>query len=82
MSAIFTELFYGAGAWLGLLLYLAIIIGLTLKTKYAGVLMLPVSIFLGISYLSYPALTWNAVIMFFSAIFIVANLAKNRKGES
>lgn len=80
VADVFTELFYGAGAWLGLILVLGIIITLSLKTKYAGLLMLPVSVFLGIDYLGYPALMWNAVIMFFAAIFITINLVKNEGG--
>lgn len=81
MSAIslaFQELFFGAGAWLGLLLLLAIIIALSLATKYAGLLMLPVCIFIAIEYLGYPALMWNALIMFIGAVFILINLIKGR----
>lgn len=74
----FNELFYGAGAWLGLLLLLALIVSLTVKTKYAGVFMLPVTIFLAIDYLDYPALLWNSLIMFFASVFIVINLVKGK----
>jgi len=76
-SGVFTELFYGAGSWLGLLIILAIVIVLSLQTRYAGLLMLPVCVFLGITYLGYPALMWNAVIVFFAAIFIMVNLVKS-----
>ncbi len=79
IAVAFQELFYGSGAWLGILLLLSIIIGLSLKEKYAAVMMLPVCIFLGIDYITNDLL-WNALIMFFSSIFIVFNLARNKKG--
>lgn len=74
----FQELFYGAGAWLGLLLLLAIIIVLSVRVRYAGLLTLPICIFLGIDYLTNDLL-WNALIMFFASIFIVINIAKSRE---
>lgn len=77
----FTELFVGSGAWLGLLLFMAIVVTLSLKEKYVGVLMIPVCIFLGINYLSYPSLMWHAIIMFFTAVFIMIKLATS-KGKS
>jgi hypothetical protein len=78
IADVFTELFYGAGAWLGILLFLAIIIGLAFANKYVGVLMLPVCIFLAINYLAYPTLLWHAAIMFICAIFIVIHLMMER----
>jgi len=77
ISLVFTELFYGAGSWLGLLILLSIIVALTMKAKYAGVLMLPVTIFLGINYITYDTpLLWNGIIMFFASLFILINLTK------
>lgn len=73
IAAVFTELFFGSGAWLGLLLLLSIIFSLSLKNKLLNVLMLPVTIFLGIAYLGYPALTWHALIIFLSSIILVIN---------
>lgn len=77
ISQAFTELFYGSGAWLGILLLLALIIVLSSRVKYAGVLMLPVAVFLGIDYLTNDLL-WNALIMFFTSIFIIINLVGSR----
>lgn len=74
----FQELFYGSGAWLGLLLMLALILVMTRVTKYSGLLMLPVCVFLAIDYLSYPALMWNAIIMFFASAFILINLVRGK----
>ena len=71
IADIFSELFYGSGSWLGLLLLLALMIAISLKNRYAGLLMIPVAVFLGISYLSYPALMWNALIMFIASVFLL-----------
>lgn len=70
IEATFTELFFGSGSWLGILLLLAIITALALKAKYMAVLMLPVCIFLGIDYLT-NELFWNAIIMFLTTMFII-----------
>ena len=71
----FTELLFGAGAWIGILLILAIEVGLLLKWKYSGVLLLPVTLLLGIDYLT-RNLAWQSIIMFVSAIFVLAYLVK------
>ena len=76
IEEVFTELFFGAGSWLGLLLLLSLILGLLFKNRYIGALMLPVSIFLGINYLNYN-LGWHAIIMFFTSIFILVFMIKN-----
>jgi hypothetical protein len=75
ISVAFQELFYGSGAWLGLILLLALITVLSARIKYTGVLLLPVSIFLGIDYLNND-LMWHGIIMFFCAVFVVINLAR------
>lgn len=78
VQAIFSELFYGAGSWLGLLILLVFIVALCLAQRYLGLLMLPVAIYLGIEYLTYPTLMWNALIMFLASIFILMNLFRKR----
>jgi predicted membrane-bound dolichyl-phosphate-mannose-protein mannosyltransferase len=74
---VFNALFFGAGSWLGLLLFISIIIGLLYKTKYSGALLLPIAVFLGISYLD-ASLPWHAVIMLFTSIFIIVYMAKGK----
>lgn len=73
----FTELFYGTGSWLGLLLFLVIIMVVSLKNRLIGVLMIPVTIFLAINYLNYPTLMWNALIMFFCTFVLLFNIMHN-----
>ena len=74
----FEALFFGSGSWLGILLFLSILIGLLLKWKYTGVLILPITIFLGIEYLTYD-MGWEAIIMFLTSIFTLIYMMKGAK---
>ena len=80
VAVAFQELFYGEGIWLGILLILAIVTGLTMKNRYATVLCLPVTIFMGINYLQNGTgnQLWGAIIMFCATIFLVVQLMRNR----
>ena len=73
----FNALFYGTGAWLGILLFLTLIIALFLAWKYTGVLTFPITLYLGISYLN-NSLLWHASIMFFTSAFILIALYKKK----
>jgi len=70
----FNALFYGEGSWLGLLLMIALIVGLVSKWKLAGGLFIPVSIFMGINYFNHD-LGWHGLIMFLVAIFVLIYMA-------
>jgi len=74
----FTELFYGSGAWLGLIILLILCLGMVVKWRYSGALFLPVMLFLGIDYLTND-LGWQALIMFFGSVFIVVFMVKEMK---
>lgn len=78
VNGAFESLFFGAGSWLGILLSLSIILGLLLKWKYTGVLLLPITVFWGIEYIG-KDLGWQAIIMFSTAIFVVAYMMKQLK---
>lgn len=71
------ELFFGAGAWLGILLLLSIILALSLRMKEIGVVTLPVTVFLGIDYINND-LFWHATIMFVTTAFLILNLFRGR----
>lgn len=78
----FTELFFGSGMWLGLILYMAII-GLTaLRVKYLGVLYMPISLLLALEYLERGSSSnncfWASIIMFLSVPFLIVNLWKGK----
>ncbi len=80
LNDLFTVLFYGSGAWLGLLLLLIMILGISVKFKKAGLLMLPVSVFLGVEYMT-NSLGWHALIMWLASVFILLDMAFSlRKG--
>ena len=64
-------LFFGSGSWLGILLFLTLIVALIIKWKYSGILLFPVTLFLGLEYLD-QSLNWHATIMFFSTVFMLA----------
>jgi hypothetical protein len=71
----FNELFYGSGMWLGILLIIAIIIGISLKTKWAGLITLPATVFLGINYLTNDFM-WGGLLMFCTSVFVILNIVK------
>lgn len=80
MSAVddaFNSLFYGAGSWFGLLLFLIISVSFLIKFKYSAALLMPIMFFFGITYLD-NNLTWHAGIMFFSAIFCLIYVWKGK----
>ena len=76
----FQSLFYGDGSWLGIILLLSLCLGLVLKWKYAGVLFLPINLFIGIDYLN-RNMAWHAIIMFFATVFILIFMIKTSKGR-
>jgi len=64
----FQELLFGSGAWLGLILIIAIMVLASAKTKIGGIPMLIIGIFVGIMYFdNVDASTnffWSGIIMF------------------
>lgn len=81
VNSAFEALFYGSASWLGVMLYLGIILGLMLKWKYTGVFLIPITIFIGFEYVNHD-LGWHATIMFFLSLFTLIYLMKTvRKGR-
>jgi len=78
----FTELLYGSGAWLGLILIVTIIVVTSHRNKYLALIFIPVTIFMGISYLNNVTLnsdlTWMALIMFITSTFLLIKIAKQK----
>jgi hypothetical protein len=75
---LFTALFFGEGSWLGLLIFIGFFTLLMVKWKYSATLFIPISIFIGIEYLN-NELGWQALIMFFDALFMLVFLIKDVK---
>ncbi len=78
----FSELFYGAGAWLGVLLMETILWALALKTEWGGVIGIIVTVFMGIDAITSIAensnLMWIGIIYFFTSAFLLFNFMKGK----
>jgi hypothetical protein len=74
----FTELLFGTGAWLGIILIVSVIVLVTFKEKLSAGIFLPICIFLGIQYFnSVPSnsnLIWGAILMFVMAVYCIGML--------
>ena len=79
VTEFFTELMFGEGKWIGLILILSIIILVSAKNKYASILFLPIMIFLGIEYANNVSASsdfyWSVIICFITSVFLVVNIA-------
>jgi hypothetical protein len=78
MDDVFTSLFFGTGAWLGLLIIIAFVVGITFMWKYTGLVMLPVAVIFGTVYLD-NSLGWHALIMFLVSIFIMWKISEDAR---
>lgn len=80
IAEVFEELFYGSGIWLGLLLIVVLVSAVSMKNRYGAVLCIPITLFFGLDYLANGAGTqlWGGVVMFFTTIFLIVQLMRNR----
>jgi uncharacterized membrane protein len=76
VSEIFTELLFGSGAWIGLVLLISIALLVGYKVKYASALFLVIFIFLGWEYFSHITASsmhfWYFLISMMACIFLGA----------
>jgi hypothetical protein len=77
---VFNALFFGSGSWLGLLLFLMLIVGLAMTKREMGVVMFPVSLLIGIAYLEND-LGWHALAMFISCAVVAFIVLENKKND-
>lgn len=81
-SEFFTELLYGVGSPIGILLLVSLMLLVSLADKRAGILFIPFSLIMGVSYLSNIAVDsnfmWFSLLMFISTIFLTVRLAKGK----
>lgn len=80
MNSVFEALFFGDGSWLGLLLMLMFIVGLTMAWKHVGVLMMLVAGMFGVVYLT-EGLGLHGVIMIITAIFILIHVTMESRKD-
>jgi len=74
----FYELFYGYGGLITVIILVSMILLVSAKNRWAGIAFIPISIMIGISYLSHlpgdNSLMWGAIIMFIMPFFIIASV--------
>lgn len=80
IDEVFNALFFGSGSWLGLLLFLMLIVGLAITKREMGVIMFPVALLLGLEYLSHD-LGWHALMMFIAAAVVAFIVLENKKND-
>lgn len=73
----FQSLFFGEGAYLGFLVYFMIQLAIMMKYKYAGVILVPINIFIALEYISQD-MGWLALGTFFLCAFIMIFIAKSQ----
>lgn len=78
VNGAFQALFYGDGAWFGIMLILCMCLAMMLKWKYSGVLFLPITIFLGIDYLEHD-MGWHAMLIWSASLFLLLYMVKQIK---
>jgi len=83
-EADFESLFFGAGAWLGLLLFMIVSVALVAISKYTAVFVVVITVMFEVEYYNrldiYGNHVWKMVILLFFALFvcITALLDKRR----
>lgn len=73
-TELFTELLFGTGSWIGLIIILVLMVIALASWKWSGILCLPISLMLGIEYFLH-ALGWQGIVMWLFAVFCLLRLA-------
>lgn len=78
----FNELFFGQGAWLGLIIILGIMFLIAIKVKYFGLIAFVATLFLGIQYFNEVStssnLMWCGVLCFVCLPFFIVVSVRGR----
>jgi hypothetical protein len=77
IDQVFESLFYGSGSWLGLILFIILLAALIMAWKNLGLITVPISIMLGLTYLNHD-LGWHSLTMFLYSIFAIIYLSKDK----
>jgi hypothetical protein len=64
----FTELMFGSGSWIGLVLIIVLLLVITGINRYGGIIAMPIAILVGVEYGQHN-LGWHAVILIVEGIF-------------
>lgn len=81
---LFQELFFGIyGGWLGAIILMALILVVSYKVKYAGLVFIPSSLLIGMWYLDYvnvnSNLVFNAILFFILPILLIFMLYDQKR---
>lgn len=83
-EADFESLFFGTGAWLGLLLFMIVCVALVAISKYCAVFVVMIIVFFEVEYYNrldiYGNHVWKMVILLFFALFVCI-VALTKKGR-
>ncbi len=66
----FTELLFGSGHWIGLIIFIVLMIVIGALNRYASIIGVALGILLSFEYMQY-GLGWNAIIIFLSSFIIM-----------
>lgn len=66
----FTELMFGSGAWIGMIVICALILVIAAINKHGGIIAMPIGVLLGITYFQHE-LIWQGIITFFCGIIVM-----------
>lgn len=83
IEIMFNELFYGAGGWIGFLLIATIMLLVTWKIKWGGIIFIPASIMIGIMLMNNLAvddnLMWAMMMYFMMPFFLFIEMATRNR---
>jgi hypothetical protein len=80
-TELFNELLFGSGNWLGLIVICILLLILASLHKYAGIIAMPIGIFLSLEYATHN-LGWHAILTMLEGIFVLyLSVDKVRKKE-
>lgn len=72
----FTQLFFGTGAWLGLLILVMFFLLMRVVNKYSVIVAFPVCLLIGFEYLTLN-LGWQCLIIWLASVVILISTAKD-----
>jgi len=75
----FTQLFFGSGVWLGLLILVMFFLLLRVVNKYSIIITFPICLLIGFEYLTLD-LGWQCLIIWLASVVILISGAQDIKG--
>jgi hypothetical protein len=76
----FTELMFGSGSWIGLILIVVLLLLIGFINKYGGMLSMPISVLIFFEYIN-QGLGWHGIIVFLVGIVMLLSSTYQMKGK-